>query len=395
MSLTGQLSDLHLSELIEFFCNQRKTGRLKVDYALAPGVFFIKEGDLTDAKVGALNGKDAVFYALTLPSANFDFNPGMESSRRTINEPWASVVLEGLRRIDEGAMPEFDVFGGDDELDAATLDYLDCVEESKSAKGDDAKSAAAPVAKSARADAEQSPPAADETPRRDDAPAPTRAEHEESPRGDVDGSPAGDAPLSLTVEAANGGGRRRVMIAGVVAALVLVCAVAAIPLSRHFSRKDATPAPQPAPQAASAPTGAQPAPDADADNNTGAPAEANATDAATAEEAARREQQQRDARERLRKQREEAAKNAQPDATAQTPQTPAQTANAPKPGAPAGPKTVRVQITYDEAGRVTQAAAVGTSPGAEAYAATAVRVARSRHFAPGKAGSTVVTIPIN
>ena len=30
MALTGHLSDLSLSELIEFFCNQRKTGQLKV-----------------------------------------------------------------------------------------------------------------------------------------------------------------------------------------------------------------------------------------------------------------------------------------------------------------------------------------------------------------------------
>src|ERR671932_1468402 len=135
MSLNGQLGDLHLSELIEFFCNQRKTGRLKVDYPLAPGVFFVKEGELTDAKVGALNGKDAVFFALTLPSATFDFSAGVQSSRRTINETWASVVLEGLRRIDEGAMPEFDVFGGGEEMDAATLEYLDCLEESKSKAG--------------------------------------------------------------------------------------------------------------------------------------------------------------------------------------------------------------------------------------------------------------------
>ena len=32
MALTGHLSDLSLSELIEFFCNQRKTGQLKVLY---------------------------------------------------------------------------------------------------------------------------------------------------------------------------------------------------------------------------------------------------------------------------------------------------------------------------------------------------------------------------
>jgi hypothetical protein len=359
MSLNGQLSDLHLSELIEFFCNQRKTGRLKIDYALAPGVFFIKDGELRDAKVGALNGKDAVFFALTLPSATFDFHPGMESSRRTITEPWASIVLEGLRRIDEGAMPEFDVFSGDDDLDEATLAYLNCIEETESPKDATGK----PVA-------------------------------EQPSRHDDENNSSQFAPMSLTVEASHGGGRSKAMIAGVVGALVLVCAVAAVPLSRRLARKDA---PAAAPQSASAhDADASAAHDAAADN-ANAPVEVNASDSVAAEEAARRDQQQRDARDRARKQREEAAKNSQQDETARTTQTATQTASAPKPSptTTTGAKSVRVQISYDEAGRVTQASAIGTSPGAEAYAATAVRVARSRHFAPGKAGSTVVTIPIN
>jgi TonB family protein len=342
--MNGQLSDLHLSELIEFFCNQRKTGRLKIDYPLAPGVFFIKEGELVDAKVGALNGKDAVFFALTLASATFDFNPGMGSSRRTINESWASVVLEGLRRIDEGAMPDFDVFNGEGDLDEATREYLECVEESKASKA-----AATPQAE-ARSVAENA------------------------------------SPLSMTVDATNNtGGRSKAMIAGVAAALVLVCAVAAIPISRKLMRKDA---PAATPQAAAAPATQAEAPVANDAAN--APLQVNASDVVAAEDAAavaRREQQQREARERARKAREEAAKNAAQDQTL--------TATTPKPATPAGAKTVRVQITYDEAGRVTQASAIGTSPGAEAYASTAVRVARSRHFAPGKPGSTVVTIPIN
>ncbi|HYG09291.1 MAG TPA: DUF4388 domain-containing protein, partial [Pyrinomonadaceae bacterium] len=132
MAFTGQLNDLALSELIEFFCNQRKTGRLKVDYALAPGVFFIKDGDLVDAKVGALNGTEAVFFALTLPSASFDFSAGMQSSRRTITESWASVVLEGLRRIDEGIMPDASqAFASEEEVDEATIEYLNCIEAAK------------------------------------------------------------------------------------------------------------------------------------------------------------------------------------------------------------------------------------------------------------------------
>ena len=56
MALTGELSDLSLAELIEFFCNQRKTGRLKVIYPTGPGYFYLQSGAVVHAKVGALRG---------------------------------------------------------------------------------------------------------------------------------------------------------------------------------------------------------------------------------------------------------------------------------------------------------------------------------------------------
>jgi hypothetical protein len=105
MALTGHLSDLSLSELIEFFCNQRKTGQLKVLYPQGPGYFYLQAGSVVDARIGVLRGIDAVYYALTLPNAKFEFGGASESSERTINQPWTQVVLEGLRRLDEGIVP--------------------------------------------------------------------------------------------------------------------------------------------------------------------------------------------------------------------------------------------------------------------------------------------------
>ncbi len=52
----------------------------------------------------------------------------------------------------------------------------------------------------------------------------------------------------------------------------------------------------------------------------------------------------------------------------------------------AGARRVTVQVTYDENGRVTQAS------GGDA---TALRIARQKRFPAGKAGSTTITIPIN
>ncbi|MBA2524637.1 MAG: DUF4388 domain-containing protein [Pyrinomonadaceae bacterium] len=106
MPLTGHLSDLSLSELIEFFCNQRKSGQLKVLYPQGAGYFFLQTGSVVDAKIGVLRGIDAVYYALTLLNAKFEFSGSAEAADRTINQPWTQVVLEGLRRLDEGITPQ-------------------------------------------------------------------------------------------------------------------------------------------------------------------------------------------------------------------------------------------------------------------------------------------------
>jgi len=336
MSFSGQLNDLSLAELIEFFCNQRKTGRLKVDYALAPGVFFIREGELVDAKVGALNGIDAVYFALTLPSASFDFNAGIVSSRHTITDKWASVVLEGLRRIDEGILPNMEAaFSGEDDLDEAFTAYLDCI--------------------------------------------PDEGRAEETVKDGTNTESA--TPFSMMVDSATSdGGNRKKMIAGVAAAVVVVCLIVAIPVTKRLTRADVPAAQTPAP------TASVPQQPSEGTNAVQTPASAEGTEAVStpkgevkdAELAARREREAK-----LKAKREEEARKA---ATAKT-----VAASAPAGGA----KSVRVSIAYDENGRVTQASAVGSSPGAEAYAATAIRIARGRRFPAGKAGSTVVTIPMN
>jgi hypothetical protein len=124
MALTGHLSDLSLSELIEFFCNQRKTGLLKVLYPQGPGHFYLQQGSVVDARVGVLRGIDAVYFALTLPNAKFEFSGSVEANERTINQPWTQVVLEGLRRLDEGIAPASG-FPVDSAPDATTDDEAD------------------------------------------------------------------------------------------------------------------------------------------------------------------------------------------------------------------------------------------------------------------------------
>jgi TonB family protein len=362
MALTGQLSDMSLAELIEFFCNQRKTGRLKVDYHRGHGVFFIKDGELVDAKVGALSGVEAVYFALTLPNAAFDFSPEFQPTRRTIEDKWTQVVLEGLRRLDEGSSPtETDAFGGWTPTEAEMAMFKDHVDR----LGENASQNKSKPAKSDAADTEQA-----------------------------------SAPLSMMVEGAtdDGGGKRKWMVAGAVGCVVLAISVAAIPLSGRFSSKPASPAaatvaPQPdasSNPAASGDSAAAPEVASESPTSDAAPVEASAATNDEAASAAQREQREREQRWREQRDRERRLEEQSKKGDAAT-----QSSAAPAAPAATGPKSVRVQVTYDESGRVTAASVAGSSPGAEAYSGTAVRVARGKRFPAGKAGSTVVTIPVN
>src|SRR6185369_12933401 len=105
MPLNGDLSDLSLAELLEFFCNQRKSGRLDVICPHGSGHFYVDSGSIVHGEIGQLSGLDAVYYALALPNASFSFSTGAQSPEQTITRSWQSVVLEGLRLMDEGGTP--------------------------------------------------------------------------------------------------------------------------------------------------------------------------------------------------------------------------------------------------------------------------------------------------
>jgi hypothetical protein len=191
-------------------------------------------------------------------------------------------------------------------------------------------------------------------------------------------------PLSLMVDNASGGGRSKLVYAAVAAAVLVLVAVAGIPAGWYGKGKAAA---TPATAQAASPAPEAQAPSVDAE--TAAQPEQPAVDPASAETAAANGEaanalalkRAREAKDRARFAEAAAAKQA---AAANQP-NPAEAAKKVEPAKPA-PKMVTVQVSYDEAGRVTQ-----TSGGD----GTAQRIARQKRFPAGKAGSTTVTIPIN
>ncbi|MFN2576192.1 MAG: DUF4388 domain-containing protein [Pyrinomonadaceae bacterium] len=342
MALTGELTDLSLAELIEFFCNQRKSGRLTVSYPQGSAYFYLQAGAVVHASVGTLRGIEAVYYALTLQNASFNFDATREAPEHTINQPWTSVVLEGLRRMDEGIR----------------------------ARSPFAQEAASTIR----------PTVADQET--------VKLLRQVQSNEDALGKPSSpeiqtaimpESFLSHT-EAASRFGSGPWKLGAIFAALILIVGVIAVP---WYARGKGAKLPGDTKLLASdaaAPTASQPT------TATATPAAPSAEDAGTpstnldAAESARREHEARLREEaRLRAKASEATTSAPASQSGVTP-------NATQSSSGSGSKKVVVQVTYDENGRVTQA--TGNDP-------TALRIARQKRFPPGKAGSATVTIPIN
>jgi predicted regulator of Ras-like GTPase activity (Roadblock/LC7/MglB family) len=101
MALVGDLKDLALVDIIQINCVGRNTARLTVNYPTGEGVFYFQDGEVVDARLGNLVGIDAVYKALTMEEGSFRIDAGVTSPTRTIFEQWASILMEGMRLLDE------------------------------------------------------------------------------------------------------------------------------------------------------------------------------------------------------------------------------------------------------------------------------------------------------
>ncbi len=103
MGLKGDLQELALADLIEMTSLGGKTGLLLLygtDAVLA-GQLAFRDGRLVGASCGKLKAEKAFYTLLDLHEGRFDFDPDAHLDEETCNLATASLLMEGMRRIDE------------------------------------------------------------------------------------------------------------------------------------------------------------------------------------------------------------------------------------------------------------------------------------------------------
>jgi ABC-type branched-subunit amino acid transport system substrate-binding protein len=104
LSLAGEIGEIAFSDLVQL-CSQIKcTGTLVLSAPTTGevlGFFGFEQGELYDARLGSVNGLEAVYRALELTEGAFHVDVKLRSPQRRIFTSIGVILLEGMRRLDE------------------------------------------------------------------------------------------------------------------------------------------------------------------------------------------------------------------------------------------------------------------------------------------------------
>ena len=101
MPLTGTLEDFGFAEVLQMLNLGRKSGRLTVTRLGQQATVDFLLGEVAQAKLGPVTGPEVVYRLLGWREGGFEFTCREEEIAREIRESTESLILEGMKRIDE------------------------------------------------------------------------------------------------------------------------------------------------------------------------------------------------------------------------------------------------------------------------------------------------------
>lgn len=99
--ISGSLSEMSLPDVVQILFHGRKTGRLSVRAGGKRGEIQFCEGQIYEASYGEVQGEEAFYEMLRLTEGAFELDPSCQPGERKIDQSPESMLLEGMRRLDE------------------------------------------------------------------------------------------------------------------------------------------------------------------------------------------------------------------------------------------------------------------------------------------------------
>jgi response regulator RpfG family c-di-GMP phosphodiesterase len=100
--VSGRLRELGLPDMVQVLFHGRKSGNLKIRAPEGSGEIHFNEGNVVNALWGELRGEEAFYAMLKLKDGEFGLDPSFQADSRVIQQSSEALLLEGMRRMDEG-----------------------------------------------------------------------------------------------------------------------------------------------------------------------------------------------------------------------------------------------------------------------------------------------------
>jgi response regulator RpfG family c-di-GMP phosphodiesterase len=103
--VSGSLREMGLPDMVQVLFHGRKSGALQIRANEGAGEIHFVEGNVVNALWRDLKGESAFYAMLKLTDGEFGLDPAFRSTERVIHQSAEALLLEGMRRMDEGLGP--------------------------------------------------------------------------------------------------------------------------------------------------------------------------------------------------------------------------------------------------------------------------------------------------
>jgi response regulator RpfG family c-di-GMP phosphodiesterase len=100
--VSGSLAEMGLPDVIQILWHGRKTCTVRLKAAKGTGDIGFSEGQIVDARYAGKRGEDAFYSMLAIKEGDFHIDADAVPTERTIDVSPEGLLLEGMRRLDEG-----------------------------------------------------------------------------------------------------------------------------------------------------------------------------------------------------------------------------------------------------------------------------------------------------
>src|SRR5438309_4084592 len=103
--IQGRLEEMSMTDLLQSLEMGQKSCRLQVRKGGEHGELYFASGQCRDAKIGKIEGDDAVYKVILWGEGEFeiDFNAANESTRTTTTKNTTGLLMEAMRLLDEAS----------------------------------------------------------------------------------------------------------------------------------------------------------------------------------------------------------------------------------------------------------------------------------------------------